>query len=134
MGFSQAVRTCLSKYVTFSGRASRAEYWWFLLFVLLGQFVFSLLDAMLGFGGGWSEPAEPGMESSGRQSPLAFLFSLAMILPLLSVAARRLHDRDMVAWWLLLNLVPLIGSLILLVLYLLPGDAETNRFGPPPAA
>ena len=65
---------------------------------------------------------------------LAPLFSLAVLLPAICVAIRRLHDRDMSGWWVLLNLIPLIGFLILFVIYALPGTSGPNRFGPDPLA
>ena len=132
MGFTDAVRTCLSKYVTISGRASRSEFWWFVLFVVLGQIVFSLIDSALGLTGSSSTQVIENAVVAGRQSPLAALFSLAMLLPLITAAGRRLHDRDMSAWWLLISLIPLIGSLILLVFYVMAGTPGHNRFGPPP--
>lgn len=120
MGFQEAVRTCFQKYVVISGRAQRSEYWWWVLFVIIGSILASLLDGMLfGFGEASANILEP-------------IFGLAVFLPSLCVAGRRLHDRDMSAWWLLLMLIPVIGSLILLVLYALPGTPGANRFGPDP--
>ncbi len=117
MSFTEAVRTCFQKYVTIEGRAGRSEYWWFLLFAFLGNLVFSLIDRII---------------LGPEMSLLGFLFSLAILLPAITVAIRRLHDRDMSGWWILLNLIPLIGSLILLILYALPGTEGSNRFGPSP--
>ena len=118
MNLSDAVRTCFRKYITIDGRARRAEYWWFFLFALIGNVIASVLDTVLF-----------GMRDT---QPLGILFSLAIFLPSLAVAIRRLHDRDMSGWWFLLNFVPLIGTLILLVIYALPGTGGPNRFGPDP--
>jgi uncharacterized membrane protein YhaH (DUF805 family) len=120
MGFQEAIRSVFSKYVTISGRASRSEYWWWFLFVVLAQLVLGALDAML-FGGG---PESPGL--------LGGLFGLAILLPSICVAGRRLHDRDMSAWWLLLGLIPVIGFLVLLYFYVTKGTDGPNRFGPDP--
>lgn len=120
MSFAEAIRTCFQKYLTISGRARRSEYWWWVLFLFLGNMAAGFIDN-LAFSAGPDGP-----------SLLAPLFSLAVLLPSICVAGRRLHDRDMSAWWLLLMLVPLIGSLILLVLYVLPGTKGDNRFGPDP--
>ncbi|WP_295315407.1 DUF805 domain-containing protein [Roseobacter sp.] len=122
---SLAVKTVLSKYATFSGRASRAEFWWWVLAVFLITLATQLIDAFL------IAPAlgfDVGAENAGQ--PLSMLFSLAILLPALAVAVRRLHDIGKSGWWLLLNLVPLIGSLILLWFYTRPGE-ETNQWGPP---
>lgn len=119
MGFQDAVRSVFGKYVTISGRAPRSEYWWWFLFVVLGQIVFGIFDSIL-FGRG----PNPGILTS--------LFGLAILLPSICVAGRRLHDRDMSAWWLLLGLVPLIGFLVLLYFYATKGTDGPNRFGPDP--
>ncbi|MGI1662856.1 DUF805 domain-containing protein [Palleronia sp. KMU-117] len=120
MGFQDAIRSVFSKYVTISGRASRSEYWWWFLFVVIGQVILGGIDSAL-FGAG---PDSPGL--------LAGLFSLAILLPSICVAGRRLHDRDMSAWWLLLGLIPVIGFLVLLYFYVTKGTDGPNRFGPDP--
>jgi len=120
MGFQDAIRSVFSKYVTISGRAPRSEYWWWFLFVILGQVAFGIVDSIL-FG---ASPENPGV--------LAGLFGLAILLPSICVAGRRLHDRDMSAWWLLLALIPVIGFLVLLYFYVTKGTDGPNRFGPDP--
>ena len=118
----EAVQRVLSNYVTFSGRAARPEYWWWVLAVVLASLAAGLLDSAV-FG-----PAEvdgaPVRVFSG-------LLGLALFLTMLAVGARRLHDTDRSAWWLLLGLVPLIGALVLLWFYTRSGTAGPNRFGPP---
>ena len=120
MGFQDAVRTVFSKYATISGRASRSEYWWWILFVVLAQIALGIVDSVL-FG---SSVESPGF--------LGGIFALAVFLPSICVAGRRLHDRDMSAWWLLLYLIPLIGFLVLLYFYVTKGTDGPNRFGPDP--
>ncbi|MEZ5864532.1 MAG: DUF805 domain-containing protein [Geminicoccaceae bacterium] len=103
MGFAQAVRTCLGKYVTFSGRAGRPEYWWFILFVMLGVLVLSLIDGFV-FG-----------SEAGSLSPLTSLFQLLTFLPVLAAAWRRLHDSGKPGWYVLLPMaVSLMFSLAML--------------------
>jgi uncharacterized membrane protein YhaH (DUF805 family) len=102
MTFTQAVKTCLRKYVTFSGRASRSEYWWFFLFLILGSFVMSLVDsALFGF-----EPSEAHPDAQG---PLAGLFGLATLLPALAAGWRRMHDSGRSGLYLLYPLIAIIG-------------------------
>ena len=103
MGFATAVRTCLSKYISFSGRASRPEYWWFLLFVVLGSLVFGLLDGVL-FG--------VDTETGESQGALAPLWQLAMFIPLLAAGWRRLQDTGRPGWYILL---PMLVSLVSVV-------------------
>src|SRR3954451_1106998 len=114
MSFTQAVRTCLGKYATFSGRASRAEYWWFTFFAMLAVGMAALFDAVLG------------------TQYLYCLMLLVMLLPLLAVGSRRLHDGGRTGWLNLLAMLPGIGSVILFVLFALPGDAANNQYGEPP--
>jgi uncharacterized membrane protein YhaH (DUF805 family) len=103
MGLVAAITTCLSKYVRFSGRASRPEFWWFALFVVSGTVVFSVIDFAT-FGTG-----------PDAGSPIAALFQLAMFLPLLAAGWRRLHDTGRPGWWLLL---PMLASFAFTVLFL----------------
>jgi uncharacterized membrane protein YhaH (DUF805 family) len=122
MRLVDAVRLVLSKYVTFSGRAGRAEFWWWVLALLLAAFVAGILDGLL-FGGD-----QPG------SGPLAAVLALATLLPHLAVSVRRLHDIDRTGWWLLLSLVPIVGTLVLIYFYVLAGTPGANRFGPTPPA
>lgn len=126
MQMIEAVRRVLSNYVTFSGRAARPEYWWWALAVFLGSGVFYLLDMAL-FA---PVPDAAGVEG-GPVQIFSGLFGLAVVLPMLAVAARRLHDTDRSAKWLLIGLVPLIGGLVLLWFYVQRGTEGPNRFGPP---
>jgi len=122
MGFAEAVTSCFSKYVTFSGRAPRSEFWWYVLFVFIGSIVFSILDAT--------------MFSSGMQSVgfLGLLWTLVTLLPSISVAVRRLHDTNRSGWWYWLFLVPLIGFIILIIWFASVGSSGSNRFGHDPLA
>ncbi len=104
MTFVKSIGTCFSKYADFSGRATRSEYWWFFLFALL------LPPAAMMLGDAVSR-----------------LSSLALVLPSLAVGARRLHDVDKSAWFLLLWLIPLIGWVILMAWAAQEGE-EPNRF------
>jgi len=119
MNMSEAVRTVLSKYATFSGRAARSEFWWWILAVVLATIVATILDELI-FG------SAPGGESIGI---LSGLLALALLLPNLAVAVRRLHDTDRSGWWLLLGLIPIIGFLVLLWFYVQKGTPGANRFG-----
>lgn len=141
MTLKEAIRTCLGKYATFAGRASRSEYWWFVLFVwvgVIGLFGIGLAVALL-FG--------PRMTGDPRQisgmmvipAILPGLFYLAMFLPSLSAHVRRFHDRGLSGWWILLislgGLIPYAGTLISLatvVITILKGNSGANRFGPDP--
>jgi len=120
MNFGEAIRISLRKYAVISGRAGRPEFWWWALFIALGNFVFAALDGAI-FG-------------PGDTRIFGAVFGLATLLPTLAVGGRRLHDRDMTAWWLLLWLVPVVGGLIVLVLCALEGTRGPNRFGPDPRA
>ncbi len=111
----------LKKYATFSGRAQRAEYWYFVLFYILIFIGLSILDGMTG-----SFSAESGMGFLGG------LFSLALLIPSIAVGARRLHDTGRSAWFLLLALIPLVGAIVLLVFTVQDSTPGDNQYGPNP--
>lgn len=106
MGFAEAVTTCFRKYFTFSGRASRPEYWWFFLFGLLGGVVTSVLDMAL-FGTTAVE-TETGTDIRS-DGPLAAVFSLATFVPTLSAGWRRMHDTGRSGLFLLYPLIVMVG-------------------------
>jgi uncharacterized membrane protein YhaH (DUF805 family) len=116
MTFSEAVKSGFDHYVKFDGRASRPAYWWWFLFTILVAVAASIIDAAIG--------------SFGVISGIA---GLALLLPDLSEAIRRLHDTDHSGWWVLIGLIPIIGFIVLLVFYLRQSDPGENRYGPPPA-
>ncbi len=119
MSFTDAVRTCLSKYVDFSGRARRSEYWWFALLVILAGVVGNLLDGLFGTRSDFGAGAIQG------------LINLALLLPSLAVAVRRLHDTSRTGWWILIGLVPVVGWIVLLVFYVQDSQPD-NEYGPSP--
>jgi len=123
MGFGEAIASGFRNYVTFSGRAQRSAYWWWALFVFLSNLALSFIDSAL-FG---TVP-----ETGQSVSILGAIFALATFLPSLAVGARRLHDIDRTAWWLLIGLVPIIGFIVLLVFFVQRGTEGPNRFGPDP--
>ena len=113
MNMRQAIDSVLSKYATFSGRAGRPEFWWWVLAMLIAFVVAAVLDHLF----------------FREVEPITIVLWLAVLLPNLAVAARRLHDTDRSAWWLLLYLLPIIGGLVLLYFYALRGTEGANRFG-----
>jgi uncharacterized membrane protein YhaH (DUF805 family) len=108
MDFQTAVKSCFQKYAMFDGRSRRSEYWWFVLFLIVGNFVLSLIGDMLGL-----------------------IFSLATLVPSLSAAARRLHDTDRSGWWQLIG-ITIIGLIPLIYWLASPGTVGANRFGEDP--
>jgi uncharacterized membrane protein YhaH (DUF805 family) len=113
MTMQEAVRSVLSKYATFEGRAARSEFWWWFLAIIIASIVAGLIDGLL----------FPNMQL------LSLLLGLAIIVPNLAVGARRLHDIDRTGWWLLIGLLPIIGTLVLLWFFIQKGTDGTNRFG-----
>lgn len=127
MQIMTAVRTCFSKYATFSGRARRAEYWWFVAFNIMVNIGLNIIDAMA-FG------LQHGMMGGTPGSPLSSLYSLAVFLPSLAAGVRRLHDTGKSGWWVLIWLIPIIGWIILIWWLATPGDEGPNEYGPDPLA
>ena len=107
-GFGEAISVCFSKYADFSGRASRSEFWYWVLFDAIGVFASSFMDELfLGY----------------RDPPLFYIiFTLATLLPFIAVSARRLHDTDHTGWW---QLLPIVN----IVLGCGEGPQTPNRFG-----
>ncbi|MEQ8481125.1 MAG: DUF805 domain-containing protein [Hoeflea sp.] len=119
MDFQTAVRTCLKeKYATIDGRARRSEYWWFFLFVFLCNLVLGIVDAIL----------------FGEAQVLQGIFSLAILVPAVCVAGRRLHDTGRSAWWLLICFIPVVGGLVLIWWFIQKGEEGANAFGADPLA
>ena len=118
MGFVEAIASALRGYANFRDRARLSEYWWFILFGMLGSLVIGLAESAVGI-----DP-DGGFFST--------VFSLAILLPSLAVGARRLHDIDRSGWWLLLWFVPLVGMIVLIVWACKRGTPGFNRFGPDP--
>jgi len=113
----------LKKYATFSGRAQRAEYWYFLLFSTLILIVLSVIDSMTG---SYNEETGWGL--------LSGLYSIAVLLPSIAVGARRLHDISRSGWWLLIGMIPLIGTIVLIVFFAQDSTPGDNAYGPNPKA
>lgn len=132
MTFQESIRSCLGKYATFTGRASRSEFWYFFLFQVIVLIAANLLDGA--FGTRSSFTAGQGSVYVQSYGYIYALCSLLLLLPTLSVAARRLHDRDKSGWWLLIWLLPLVGEIIFLVWIVQRGTNGDNRFGPDPLA
>ena len=142
--FRQAIEICLQNYVGFEGRAPRSEYWFWVLGIVIAGFVlgivFGLIDAILGI--------------HLLTKLVLGLFELAVLLPSLAVAVRRLHDVDRSGWWILLpaapallsllmrlahipgaglfSLIYLVCAIVLIVWYCTKGTTGQNRFGPDP--
>jgi uncharacterized membrane protein YhaH (DUF805 family) len=107
--FKQSIQACFQKYVVFAGRASRSEFWFFFLFQCLASMVATILGGLL-----WP------------------VVALGLLLPSLAVSARRLQDSGRSPWFLLLYFVPLVGIIVLLVWFCMPGTTGRNQYGEDP--
>ena len=118
MDFQTSIKTCFNKFAVFSGRASRSEFWFFVLFGFLGGIITIIIDVMiLGY------PYE-------ENGPINLIFSVALIIPSIAVAARRLHDINKSGWWQLLW-ITIIGGILLIIWHATEGENKKNKFGPP---
>lgn len=111
----------LKKYATFSGRAQRAEYWYYTLFYILIYIGLTIIDSVTG-----TFDAESGVGLLGS------LMGLALLLPTLAVTVRRLHDTGRSGWWLLIGLIPLVGLIVMLVFTVQDSKPGDNEYGPNP--
>lgn len=128
MNMQAAVRHVFQNYATFSGRARRSEYWWWVLFTVIVGLIVGVIDGAL-FPYGMGMGTRGGMEGGG---PLSTIWSLAILIPGIAVAVRRLHDTDHSGWWLLIVFIPLIGWVVLIFWFATLGTLGANRFGPDP--
>ncbi len=119
VGFGGAISRGFGKYVDFTGRAPRSEYWFWHLFYWLAVIVLVALDAVIAMAG-------------LHLAVFTALGTLALLLPTLAVTVRRLHDTDHSGWMILITLIPLIGTIIFLVFMCKRGTAGPNRFGQDP--
>jgi uncharacterized membrane protein YhaH (DUF805 family) len=117
MNFPTAVKTCLvQKYASFSGRASRSEFWWFYLFTILVGWTMQFLGMfILG-------------ENSAGLDIISSVANLIFILPTFAVGCRRLHDIGRSGWWQLL-LLTVIGVLLLIYWWIKKPVEEDNKYG-----
>jgi len=105
----------LKNYAGFSGRARRTEYWMFFLINFIIVVVLDVIGLALKLG-----------------TYLGIIYSLAVLLPALAVAVRRLHDTGRSGWWVLISFVPLVGTIILIVFLATEGQPGDNQYGPNP--
>lgn len=115
--FVMALKNC----ATFSGRARRKEYWMFFLWVILIALGLTILDLVIGT---YNHESGAGL--------LSGVFSLAILVPYISLNARRLHDIGKSGWMQLLFLIPLVGFVLWIVWMVTDGERETNKYGPSP--
>jgi uncharacterized membrane protein YhaH (DUF805 family) len=113
-------KVVLENYANFTGRARRAEFWWYFLASFLINVVLNILDAILGLGMG------------GGIGVLSGIYGLAVLVPGLAVGVRRLHDTDKSGWWLLIGLIPIVGIIVLIVFWAAEGPPGTNQYGTNP--
>ena len=117
MKFTESVKSVYSKYATFSGRATRSEYWWFVLFL----YATIMCAVLLGV-------------ATGIDKPILALIGIFVVLsfsPIVALRVRRLHDIGKSGWWIFLGLVPYIGGFILFIFSVMGSDGE-NEYGPDP--
>lgn len=107
MQFQDSIKTCISKYATFEGRASRSEFWWWTLFVVLITVAGNIIN-----------------------EKAAALATIATLLPYFAVTSRRLHDIDRSGWWQLIGFLPVVGWLVLIYWCIQPAKGP-NNYGEP---
>jgi uncharacterized membrane protein YhaH (DUF805 family) len=130
MTFVEAIKTGLSKFVTWKGRASRSEFWFF-LFAFACMIVATIIDKILGTSFKTVNPIT-GLEQSAGYGYVYGLVALALLLPNLAVMVRRLHDTGRSGWWYWIALIPLVGAILLLVWFASKGTTGSNEYGEDP--
>lgn len=128
VGFWEAVSRAFSNYCNFNGRASRSEYWWFMLFNFI---VTMVLSAGHGFST-HSMVASMNAFSLDTFSVLTYIWGLIVLLPTLGLSWRRLHDIGKGGGWYFIGLIPVVGGILLIVWFCQSSQPGDNRFGPVP--
>ena len=116
MSFADAIRSVFSQYVGFTGRARRSEFWYWTLFQIILGVIASILDRAV---------------FDRNNGAFSAVVGLALLLPSLAVAVRRLHDSGRTGWWLLIGLIPVIGTIVLIIFYVQDSQGD-NKYGPSP--
>jgi uncharacterized membrane protein YhaH (DUF805 family) len=111
----------LKKYAAFDGRSRRKEYWFFILFNVLISMALAFIDRLMG-----NVDPETGL------GLFSGIYALGVMIPGMAVSVRRLHDTGRSGWWLLINLVPVIGTIVFLYFMVLDSTPERNEYGPSP--
>lgn len=111
-----------NKYADFDGRARRSEYWYYTLFYYVGIFAIVFFSSIL----------ESFAGSKDLAVKIIFAYLIALMIPSLAVKVRRLHDTSNSGWMLLIKIIPLVGSIIILVFMCSESTPEVNRWGPNP--
>ena len=120
-----AIASVFRKYADFTGRAPRSEYWWFGLLIWV---VAAVLAGMQVIPTGTNMYGDPAYNLGLVTMLLGPIFFAGLLLPSLAVLVRRLHDANFSGWFAFLGLIPVVGSVILLVLALLPSNPDGARF------
>ena len=123
MGFAEAIKSFWSNYATFKGRARRSEYWFIQLFLVLTNLAVAAIDLALMNGD------VDRFIANGGGGIVGLIWILVTIVPALAVLVRRLHDIGRSAWWLLIGLVPFVGTIVLLVFTVLDSAHGENTYG-----
>ena len=118
MNMREAVISVLTNWNNFSGRACRSEFWYFCLAALLLSLIIGIIEIATGMVD----------IKSGQMGILSIIFTLLLFVPSLSVTARRLQDRGWSGWWQLLYLT-IVGTLVIIVLNILPAKEDENKWG-----
>jgi len=113
MDMPTAVRSVLSQYANFNGRARRSEFWFYTLAVVIVSIIAAIIDAILGV------------------MILQWIVILATLVPSLAVGSRRLHDTDKSGWLQLITIIPIIGAIVLIVFWAMDSTPD-NKYGPNP--
>ncbi len=123
MSFGQAISSGFKNYAVFSGRATRSAFWWFYLFTVIVGIAISVIENAMGSSG-----------LAGGLGIISIIWTLAVILPIVGLTIRRLHDTDQSGWWWLSMLGFGVGVIVLIVFMAIPGTQGDNKFGSPAIA
>ncbi len=138
--------TVQNRYAQFTGRATRSEFWYFMLFSMIISIILSILDGALGTGYTY-DIAEVALETTSVAAAsvtteqtigyMSTLYSFTILIPTIAVSIRRLHDSGKSGWWLLIGIIPIvnfIGIFVLIYFYIKDSQPDENNYGENPKA
>jgi uncharacterized membrane protein YhaH (DUF805 family) len=126
MSFGTALRAFWSNYRNFRGRARRSEYWFIQLFLVATNLAAAVIDLAL------MDGDVDRFIANGGGGIVGLIWILATIIPALAVLVRRLHDTNRSGWWALIGLIPIVGTIAILIFTVTDSDKGENRYGSSP--
>ncbi len=121
------IDTIKNRYAKFDGRATRSEYWYFILFYFIFSIIAATLDSLV-----INPMLGASSTEAGQGGILQMIFALGLLIPSIALGIRRFHDIGKSGWWMLIGFIPILGLLALIYFYVQDSQAGSNLYGENP--